>query len=153
MTKEDVLKITLKELISAHERAPECFEITDKEVDQGLLTSSTTIKWSFKVKVQDEILDDPNNASRTIILSYNPIIRQLSCSIFFREINNMHHAILSDASTSVEYRFPLLHKNYRQFRQLRKSIIAHTKRIESDKFLNKLGSIFPSIFEDDVFGQ
>lgn len=153
MTKDDVLRITLKELINAYERAPECFEIIDKEIDPNLSTLNTTIKWSFKVKLQDEIIDDPNNASRTVILSYNPVSRQLSCSIFFREISNMHHAILSDANASVEYRFPILHKNYRQFRQLRRNILAYRKRTENDKFLNKLGSIFPSIFEDDIFGR
>lgn len=152
MTKDDVLRIAVEELLGAHKRAPECFEIIDKIIDPSLSSLNTTIKWSFKVQLDGQIIDDPNNAARTIILVYNPVMRQLSCFIFFREVTNIHHAVLSDASTSVEYRFPILNKTYRQFESLRRRILAHKKNVENDKFLRKLGGIFPSIFDEDIFG-
>jgi hypothetical protein len=153
MTKDDLLSITLDQLLDAFKRTPECFELMDREIDPNMSLIGPTIKWSFKLDLDGMIIPDPNNAARTIIISYNDMGKQLSCHIFFREVNAANQAIMADAQATAKYAFPILSSSYRKFHKLRNKLIRRHRDKENDRFLRKLQSIFPTTFDNDIFGE
>lgn len=152
MTKEDLLNVTLKQLEESFRCSPECFQLEDPELKTKNSSTFTgpTIIWKFRVDIGGTYYPDPNNASRTIIVTYTSAFKQMSCHIFFREVNSIGSAFTSDTEVTVQYNIPLLNESYRRFMRLKKKLIKKRRDKENMEYLNKLSSIFPTTFDDDL---
>lgn len=150
MTKEELLNITLDQLLDAFHNAPECLELYDKDIEAQLNTTGPIIKWSFKINMNGRIIDDPNNTAKTIVVNYNTITKSMHCNIYLRDINPLSYQSLSDADVHVVYGIPYLHKSYRKFYKLRAKLLKRHRNKENDKYLNKLMSVFPATFDDGL---
>jgi hypothetical protein len=154
VTKEELVHITLKQLAESFKSSPENFRLEDSEL--GPVNGSfpgPTIIWQFKVKVKEnEYIQDPLNATRTIIVTFNSMAKQLSCLIYFREVNSIGSAIAPDTQATVQCcEFPILHRTYRQFRHIRKLLVTRRREKEFMDYMKKLNNIFPAIHEDELF--
>jgi hypothetical protein len=153
MTKEELIYITLKQLKESFDTCPECLNIEEPGTSSNSSHMGPTIIWKFRVVVDGLTIPDPNNSNRTIIVTYNSMAKQLTVSIYFREINNLNHAVMADATATVKYsEWPWLHKSYRKFQSLREKLLRRQKEKENLEYLKKLSSIFPGTFEDDLLG-
>lgn len=161
MTKEQLLNITLKQLKESLKTSPECFLLEDPELklptgtNSGFGNSSSnilgpTILWRFRVELGGKLIPDPNNATRSIIVTYTPALKQLSCHIYFREVNNINSAIMADAQATVQYEVPFFNESYRRFMSLRKKLIQRSRDKENSEFLKKLNNIFPTTGDDGL---
>jgi hypothetical protein len=154
VTKEELIHLTLKQLRENFESTPENFRLEDAElgIPQGTWPGPTII-WQFKVKVkEDTYIQDPLNATRTIIVTYNKIANQLTCLIYFREVNSLNNSITPDTQAMVQCcNFPILNRTYRQFMDIRKVLIKQRREKEFVDYMRKLNNIFPSTHEDDIF--
>jgi hypothetical protein len=157
MTKEELIHITLKQLIENFKVSPENFRLEDS--DLGQTTGSfpgPTIIWQFKVQLKDtgQFIQDPLNSTRTIIVSYNKMAKQLTCLIYFREVNTLGHAVMPDTQAMIQCSdfFPMFfNRSYRQFVQLRELLVKQRREKEFVDYMRKLNSIFPSTHEDELF--
>ena len=154
MTKEELIHITLKQLSENLKSSPENFRLEDAEL--GTPTGSfpgPTIVWQFKVKVkEDTYIQDPLNATRTIIVTFNKIAKQLSCLIYFREVNTLNQSVMPDTQAMFQCsEFPILNRTYRQFMKVRQQLIKQRREKEFMDYMRKLNNIFPSTHEDDIF--
>lgn len=155
MTKEELLNITLKQLKESLKTSPECFHLEDPGaglspgVTNGSFTGPTII-WRYRVELGGKMIPDPNNAARTIIITYSPALKQLSCHIYFREVNNINSAIMAEAQISVQYEIPFFNKSYRMFNSLKGRLIQRKRDKDNMEYLKKLNSIFPTTFDDDL---
>ncbi len=151
MTKDELVLITLKQLEESFKNSPECFHLDDSEIGQTNYPGPTII-WKFRVELDGKTIQDPNNATRTVIVTYNNMAKQLTTYIFFREVNNISNTIMADAVATTKYsEWPWLHKSYRKFNNLRKALLQKHREQENIEYIKKLSSIFPSTFEDDLF--
>jgi hypothetical protein len=155
VTKEELLNITLKQLNESLRVSPECFHLEDPEsgLSPGLSNNSftgPTIIWKYRVELAGRVVPDPNNAARTIIMTYSPALKSLSCHIYFREVNGINSAMMADAQISVLYDFPSFNESYRRFMKLKKKLVQRKRDKESMEYLKKLNSIFPTTFDDDL---
>ena len=154
MTKEELIHITLRQLIESFKVSPDNFRLDDTELGHtnGLFPGPTII-WQFKVKIkEDTYIQDPLNASRTIIVTYNKIAKQLSCAIYFREVNEKSSHITPDTEATLQcYQFPILNRTYRQFRKIREMLVKQRREKEFIDYMRKLNNIFPSVHEEDIF--
>ena len=108
--------------------------------------------WRFRVTVDGQNIQDPNNAARTIVLTYNNIVKKLTANIFFRDVINVNSAIMTDATATAVYcEAPWVHKSYRRFMKLRKQLLIIYREKENIEYLKKLSSIFPTTFDEDLF--
>lgn len=149
MTKSELISITLKQLEERLKTHPECFKLEDPTIGSTTFTCPTII-WQFKVEVDNKIINDPNNAPRTIVVSYNKYHKQLSCAIYMREVNTVSNSIMADATVQVNFSYPLLNKPFHQWRRLRKALIKRHKEKLNIDYLSKLTGIFPDTFEDEL---
>jgi hypothetical protein len=157
MTKEELIHITLKQLAENFKASPENFRLEDPEL--GSSPSGTfpgpTIIWQFKVQLKDtgQFIQDPLNSTRTIIVTYNKMAKQLSCLIYFREVNTLGHAVMPDTQAMIQCSefLPIFNRTYRQFMNLRDQLIKQRREKEFVDYMRKLNSIFPSTHEDDLF--
>ena len=152
MTKEDLIYLTIKQLKDSFRSSPECLTIEDLEVGNTQYPGSTII-WKHMVELGGKMIQDPNNATRTIVLTYNTMAKQLTASIYFRDISNFNHNIMADASTTYTYKYwPNLYKSYRMFMKLRSKLISkHQDKLNMD-YIKKLTNIFPTAGDDDLIG-
>ena len=154
MTKEELIHITLKQLSDSLALSPENFRLEDSELgsQQGNFPGPTII-WQHRIKVkEDTFIQDPLNATRTIIVTYNKMANQLSCLIYFREVNSFNTAMMADSQAMVQCcSFPILNRTYRQFTAIRKSLIKARREKEYLDYMRKLNNIFPSTHEDELF--
>lgn len=155
MTKEELIYRTLKQLSENLKSSPENFRLEDTEIGTSSKDSypGPTIIWQFKVKLkEDTYIQDPLNATRTIIVYFNKMARQMTCLIYFREVSNINHSIVPDSQVMFQcYEWPTLNRTYRQFMKLRKSLINQRNEKEFLDYMKKLNNIFPSTHEDDIF--
>jgi len=154
MTKEELIHITLKQLSENLKSSPENFRLEDPEFGPPFGTfPGPTIVWQFKVKVkEDTYIQDPLNATRTIIVTFNKIAKQLSCFIYFREVNTLNQSVMPDTQAMVQCcEFPILNRTYRQFMKIRQQLIKQRREKEFVDYMRKLNNIFPSTHEDDIF--
>lgn len=154
MTKEELIHITLKQLSENFKSSPENFRLEDAEFGTPVGTfPGPTIVWQFKVKVkEDTYIQDPLNATRTIIVTFNKIAKQLSCLIYFREVNTLNQSIMPDTQAMIQcYEFPIINRTYRQFMKIRQQLIKQRREKEFMDYMRKLNNIFPSTHEDDIF--
>lgn len=155
MTKEELIHITLKQLSESYRLTPENFRLEDPELGQtqGNFPGPTII-WQFRIQMKDgQIIQDPNNTCKTIIVTYNRIAKQLSCHIYFREVNSVNSAIMPESQVVIQLSefMPYLNRTYRQFMELRGILIQARKEKDFVDYLQKLNKIFPSTHEDDLF--
>ena len=154
MTKEELIHLTLRQLKESLKSSPENFRLEDPEF--GVMGGSfpgPTIVWQFKVQLKDgQYIPDPLNATRTIMVPHNKLANTLSCYIFFREMNTLTANITPDSQASIDLaHFPILNRTYRQFADIRKSLIKQKREKEFVEYLQKLNNIFPSTHEDELF--
>lgn len=151
MTKEELVHLTLKQLTESLKLSPENFRLEDS---QSLSGSGPTILWQHKVQLDDnKYVSDPMNCVRTIIVSYNTVAKQLSCYIYNREVNNINLSFNADAQATINYGLmpPFIHRTYRQFSKLKKSLIDSKNEKEYLDYMRRLNNIFPATHEDDLF--
>jgi hypothetical protein len=154
VTKEELIYLTLKQLNESLKSSPENFRLEDTEA--GIINNSyhgPTIVWQFKVETQPgTYIQDPLNATRTVIATYNKLSKQISCYIYFREVNSINHAIMADSQMSLHLsQFPILNRTYRQFMKLRNKLLDKRREKEYLDYLKKLNNIFPSTHVDELF--
>jgi hypothetical protein len=154
MTKEELIHITLRQLIESFKTSPENFRLDDAELGQPTgLFPGPTIVWQFKVKLkEDTYIQDPLNASRTIIVTYNKVAKQISCAIYFREVNEKSNHITPDTQATFQCsEIPILNRTYRQFQKIRQLLVKQRREKEFIDYMRKLNNIFPSVHEEDIF--
>lgn len=151
MDKNELVNITLKQLLESLKDCPECFELEDKEITPDRSLIGPIIIWRFRCKVNGEIVNDPNNPARTIMVSFNNIAKSINCSIYLREVTSYNLAIMPDTQVSITYKWhPMLYSGYRNFMKIRKALLERHKQKLNDAYLDKLQSIFPSTFTDEL---
>lgn len=157
MTKEELIALTLKQLSENIINAPECFELESNEVNPTRSYMSVSIIWRPRVNLDGTTIADPTNNPRTVIVSFNTNLKEIGCYIFLKDIGSTSAASSVIAEASAHQRFgdfPLwLYKNYRQFNKLKKQLIAVYVDRDNAKYLNKLCSVFPGTFEEDLLGK
>lgn len=154
MTKEELVYITLKQLSDNLKSSPENFRLEDSSL--GSTSGSfpgPTIIWQFKVKTKEnEYIQDPLNANRTIIVTYNVMANQLSCLIYFREVNSYSSVATPESQATIQFGyFPILNRTYRQYRSIRKLLVVRRREKEFWEYIKKLNTIFPSTHDDELF--
>lgn len=150
MTKDELINITLKQLIDSFRNSPERLHLEDPELG-GNNYLGPTIVWKFKIEIDGKSVQDPNNAIKTVIVSYNPVAKQLTAYIFFRDVSSIHSTIMADAVATIKYnKYPWMHQSYRKFMYLRKKLIQRHREKESIDYIKKLSAIFPAIFDDEL---
>lgn len=156
MTKEELVHLTLKQLSESLKTSPENFRLEDPSI--GQVSGSfpgPTIVWQFRVKVdEDKYIQDPLNSVKTIIVTYNKMAKQLHCYIYNREVNNLNHAIMAEAQVVIhfhEFVPALFYRTYRQFLQIRKSLLKRKYDKEYLDYMRRLNGIFPATHEDELF--
>lgn len=149
MTKEDLINITLKQLLESSKLSPECFKMEDPELGD-ITNGSCSIMWRYRIEIDGNNLPDPNNAARTIVISYNFIMKSMTCFIFMKEINYFSSVSNPDATARVMFNVPWFHASYWKFMKLRKTIFLAYKEKENLSYLSKLYSIFPTMGDDDL---
>lgn len=153
MQKEELIYLTLKQLLYSLDSSPQNFRLEDPELgsNNGHFPGPTII-WQFKCEIQPGVLiQDPLNASRTIIVTYHKLSNNISCHIYFREVNSMNSAIMAD-SQAVQplHKFKIVNRNWRLFEKLRKKLIKMKREQEYIDYLKKLNNIFPSTHIDEL---
>jgi hypothetical protein len=153
MIKEELVHLTLKQLSESLKGSPENLRLEDTEIGpmNGNFLGPTLI-WQFKVETKPgTYIQDPLNASRTVLVTYNKISNQLSCMIYFREVNSINHAIMADAHATIQlYHIPWFNRTYRQFMDIRSKLIEKKREQEYVEYLKKLSNIFPSTHIEDI---
>lgn len=156
MTKEELVHITIKQLSESLATTPENFKFEDpaQPTNNGAFPGPTVI-WQFKVKLdEDRFISDPLNSTKTIIVTYNKMARQLSCLIFNKEVNSLNFNTTPDTTAVVQFNhnIPLFfNRTYRQFNNLKQSLLKRRNQKEYMDYMKKLQSIFPSTGDDDLF--
>lgn len=156
MTKEELVHITLRQLMESLKHTPENFRLEDPTTGQASGSfPGPTILWQFKVQVDEhKFIPDPLNATKTIIVTYNKLAKQLSCYIYNREVNSLNHAVMADTHTTVQYNewLPIsFNRTYREFENLKKSLVKRKNEKEFYDYLKKLNQIFPDTGNEDLF--
>lgn len=153
MTGDELVQLTIKQLSDNLANSIECFELSEDPEwpNSESIRTYTTIVWRFRVALEGQSYPDPNNAPRTVILSYSRLHKKLGCYIFFREVENPSKAIMADATIELTYKIPYFHKSYRKFLKLRKNLIKKLEEKDKLDFLKKLNSIFPAALDDNLF--
>ena len=78
--------------------------------------------------------------------------KQLSCLIYFREVNTLNQSVMPDTQALVQCsEIPILNRTYRQFMKIRQQLIKQRREKEFIDYMRKLNNIFPSTHEDDIF--
>jgi hypothetical protein len=149
MTKEELIYITLKQLSESFKLSPECFQV-DQESASSFSTSSLGILWRFRVEVDGKNIPDPNNANRSVVVTYNETTKQLSCLIYFRDVDSLNRALMPDAESTITLSIPIFSRSYRKFYFLRKKILKRKLNISGMDYLSKLRSIFPTTHDDEL---
>ena len=154
LTKEELIYITLKQLSDSLKTTPENFKLEDPptNISHGSFLNPTII-WQFKVKIENNYIPDPLNSTKTIIVTYSSLSKQLSCYIYNREVNTLNSAVMCDTHAEVQYNdfIPcILYRTYRQFNNLKRSLIKRKNEKEFVDYLKKLGQIFPNTGDDEL---
>jgi hypothetical protein len=152
MTKEDLILLTLSQLKESFEQSPECFTVEDYRLNYNNFQGHVVV-WKFKIELNGNVIQDPNNAVRTVTVGYNTMNKTITASIFFREVYDVSYSMVPDASINFKYTmWPWLYKSYRIFIKLRKDLLARRREKQNMDYVKKLLSIFPATGDDDLFG-
>ncbi|MEM4726288.1 MAG: hypothetical protein QXG63_05050 [Nitrososphaerales archaeon] len=153
MTKKDLLLLTLKQLKESFDLAPECLALEGIDDKNGKLFSPTIV-WRRLVELEDnKLIQDPNNAARTVIVTYNKITQQMTANIYFRDVVSLSTNIVPDATVSVVYKYwPYLYKSFRIFMGLTTKLQQRRQNKQHIDYMRKLASIFPTAGDNDLMG-
>lgn len=158
MTKEELIHLTLKQLSASLKTTPDNFRLEDPSL--GPTTSNgafpgPTIIWQFRLQIEEnKYIADPLNSVKTIIVTYNKMAKQLQCYIYNREVNNLNHAIMAEATAVISYHDlipPICYRTHRQFMALRSELIQKREEKEYIDYMRRLNGIFPATHEDELF--
>ena len=148
MTKEEMMQLTIQQLTEYFYMNPECFSLEDMDgnLDRFYFNNSTIV---FQSK------NDPTSNPRSVAITYNDTMRNMTCHIFFRTllVGQNPSSLKSDASSNIKVNFKWFNKSYKMFRTLRCHIIDRKRNEDSNEFLKKLHSVFPGTFDDYIFGK
>lgn len=154
MEKEELIYITLKQLSENFKTSPENFRLEDPDIApvSGSFPGPTIV-WQFKFKVKEnEYIQDPLNATRTIVVTFNRFSKQISCSIYFRELNTANTNITPETQATFQCcEISSFNRTYRLFRRIRKQLIKQRHEKEFFDYMKKLNNIFPATHEDEIF--
>jgi hypothetical protein len=157
VTKEELIALTLKQLRENIAHSPEQFEIECPELNPSRSSMSSSIIWRPRFNLDGNLVTDPTNNPRTVIVTLNHTTRELGCYIFLKDISSIFNAqgVVSEASALVKLdSWPLsFYKVYRDFNRLKNTVIKNIGTQENEKFLKKLCSVFPGTFEEDLLGK
>lgn len=158
MTKEELIHRTLKQLSESLKTTPDNFRLEDPSTGattNGAVFPGPTIIWQFRVQIEEnKFIQDPMNAVKTIIVTYNKLAKQLQCYIYNREVNNLNHAMMAEAQAIITYNeyLPIFfNRTYRDFMSLRKDLIKRKEEKEFLDYMRRLNGIFPATHEDEIF--
>jgi hypothetical protein len=152
MTKEDLIYLTIKQLKDSFRTSPESLILEDSEIKTSEYPGPTII-WRHMLELNGQMIQDPNNATRTIVITYNKMAQQLTTNIYFRDVTKFNHNIMPDAAATFTYKYwPNLYRSYRLFNQLRSKLIHRHHEKQNMDYIKKLTSIFPAAGDDDLLG-
>jgi hypothetical protein len=153
MIKEELVYLTLQQLSESLKSSPENLRLEDSAIGpmNGNFLGPTLI-WQFKVETKPgTYIPDPLNASRTVLVTYNKVGNQLSCMIYFREVNSINHAMMADAHATIDlFQIPWFNRSYRKFMEIRSKLIDQKREKDYVEYLKKLNNIFPSTHIDEI---
>lgn len=151
MTKEELVFVTIRQLNNSLKISPENFKL---EENSGNFCGPTVI-WTFKVKLdEDRYIADPLNSTKTVIVTYNNVGRELFCYIYNREVINFNQAIMPDVKASIKFNtyIPLsFYRSFREFMNLKQSLLKQRDEKEFTDYMKKLATVFPTVSDDDLF--
>ena len=148
MTKNEMMLLTIKQLINHFNQHPECFALEEQDnPDLSYSFYNSTIVFQNN----NDIISNP----RTVMVTFNSSTCMIDCKIYFRTvlIGGTASNFKPDASMAIPVTFKMFNKPYRMFKALRTSIVKRKKDSEGDEFLKKLHSVFPGTFDDYIFGK
>jgi hypothetical protein len=152
--KEELIYLTLRQLKDSLKTSPQNFRIEDPEL--GSINGGfhgPTIIWQFKVEIKPgEFITDPLNATKTVIVTHNRVRNEITCLIYFREVNAASSAMMPETQAVFKlHKWSFINRTYRQFESIRKDLIKMRRQKEYVDYLQKLNKIFPSTHEEDLF--
>jgi hypothetical protein len=155
MTKWDIISITLTQLISQWNRAPEWrdqFELN--EVSTGINSVSVSIKWDPRAK-RYEPEQQQSHVPKTIEVSFQKT--GFFSGLFTCTITDTSLTLPSQKNNKImnsEHRqlasFTKLHKD---FRRLQDEIIRYKRMKENNLFLEDLIKVFPRTLDGAILGD
>ena len=158
MSRNELVGITIQQLIEHFKRSPESFEYYDHDSKPSSQQMQPTIFFQPKVQLSDymsTIVEDPNN-NHAVIVSFNQINNELTCYLFLKAPINLQSNSsnpVADSVVSSRQWFEKWRGNYRKFNKLRKLILDRDKRKENLTYLKKLAYVFPDTLDSDLLDK
>ena len=146
MNKYELIGLTMDRLLEHFKLSPESFEFTDS----GYSPRALTIVWQPKVQLNDymnTVIQDPNNSSHGVIVTWNCDINELSCHLFLRATSHIKSCTADCSMTSKRW-FEKRRKNYKKFERLQSLILQRDRYKENMNYLKKLTSVFPDALDN-----
>ena len=80
MTRNELIELTLDQLIETFSRVPEAFTLETFDCKYNSYTSA--VMWRHLININGVLQQDPNNPTRTLIMAYNKKLREIKCLIY-----------------------------------------------------------------------
>jgi len=142
MDSEELMRLTLQQLLDFFYMYPECFSLEDPELSTKNNNYHTT-----NIIFQSQ--PDPNSNVRSIVINWSEMGTTLQCYIYFKELPFLGHAsLIADAHIMLQVEYKWFSKSHRLYRKLRKALLTRKKDSEHDEYLKKLHSVFPGCFDE-----
>ena len=156
MTRHDLVGLTLDQLLNNFASGPECFDLEVAEAKSFSAGPSDAIMWKHKIENGD-IIQDPTQPMRTVIIVNNKATETIQCFIHFRDMISATNAMNHKPDAQVESKavgfFRKWDSNYRKFEKLKRLIQQNNAARENTSFLNKLHTVFPGCWDEYIFGK
>jgi|GEM_PF-4723055 len=155
MTNHELIELALEQLIEEFKRSPESFSYYDNQYTPNR-QFEPTIFWQPKIQLKDDLMNDPNDMGRSVIICIRSLTKEMSCYVFSRYLSDIKAAEAStpDASMIAHARFFETYRSmFRKFRKLRNMIMKRDKERDNEKFLKKLCKVLPATFDDHLLGD
>lgn len=155
MTNHELIELAIEQLIKEFKRSPESFSYYDNQYTPNK-NFDPTIFWQPKVQLKDDLVNDPNDTGRSIIISIRSLNQEISCYVFSKHLPDIKaaEASIADAVMLAPSRmFEPYRSLHRRFRKLRNLIMKRDKERDNDRFLKKLCKVLPSTFDEHLFGD
>jgi len=142
MNNKELIYTALIELSRELRTHPKRITYEDTDFSKKNVVVGPTITWQSS--------EDKDN-TKTIIIGYNPLSNIITTHVYTSHGGINYPYTKPNASVFLQLNKPLwLSKTYRKFLFLKKKLIFLKKEQEGVDFLQKLGTIFPSLFEDSI---
>ena len=145
MTKDELMQLTIKQLTEYFYAHSECFNL-----ESPTFISSSAVAQNPTIIFQSQI--NPINASRSMTLAYDPLLKTMTCQIFFRQIAHAN-ATNPDATICISIEYKWFSKSYWMYRKLHKQVAEKLAIQKHNEYLDKLHSVFPGSYDDYIFGK